>query len=65
MLSKELLNFICCPKCKSDLEYDEKQNILICNTCKVYYKVVDDIPILLESEALPLEKLGEEKNENK
>ncbi len=62
MLSKELLEFICCPKCKKDLFYDEKRNILICKNCKVFYKVIDDIPILLESEAQSLEEKNKEDN---
>ena len=58
MLSKELLEFICCPRCRGDLIYDERCNILICKNCKVFYKVIDDIPILLESEAISIEKGG-------
>jgi len=62
MLPKELLEFICCPKCKKDLLYDKERNILTCKNCKVFYKVIDDIPILLESEAISIKEIGE-KNE--
>mgnify|MGYP001627111873 CR=1 FL=1 len=55
MLSKELLEILACPKCKGDLLYDEKRNILICKSCGVYYPVEEDIPILLIDSAKPLE----------
>jgi len=53
-LSKELLEIIACPKCKGDLEYQEKENRLICNKCKLIYEVKDDIPVMLIDEAKPL-----------
>jgi len=51
MLSKELLDILACPKCKGDLEYDEKNNKLICNSCRLKYDIKDDIPIMLIDEA--------------
>ena len=54
MIDKRLLEIIVCPKCKSDLTYDENKNVLICNNCLIYYPIEDDIPILLEEEAKPL-----------
>ncbi len=60
MLSKELLEILACPKCKGDLTYDEKRNVLICLTCKIYYPIEDDIPILLIDSARPLEELKED-----
>ncbi len=56
MINQELLEIIVCPKCKKDLEYNQEKDILICNNCKVYYPIEDDIPILLEDEAKPLEE---------
>jgi len=50
-LKKELLEILACPVCKGDLENDEKNNMLICNKCKLKYPVKDDIPIMLEEEA--------------
>ncbi len=47
MLSKELLDIICCPKCRADLIYDAAAGTLTCTKCGKVYEVKDDIPILL------------------
>ncbi len=46
-LSKELLEVLACPACKSDLNYLRKQNKLVCKKCKKEFKVKDGIPIML------------------
>ena len=51
MLSKELQDILACPKCKGDLEYDKKNEKLICNKCRLKYDIKDDIPIMLIDEA--------------
>ncbi len=51
MLNQELLDILACPKCKGDLEYDQKNDRLICNECRLKYTVKDDIPIMLIDEA--------------
>jgi hypothetical protein len=51
MLDRELLEILACPKCKGKLEYKEKENELICHTCRLKYEVRDDIPIMLIEEA--------------
>jgi len=67
MLDKELLDILACPKCKGkmvvrnesgkeeikqyDLEYDEKNQRLICHNCRLKFKIEDDIPIMLIEEA--------------
>ena len=51
MLNQELLDILACPKCKGDLEYDRKNNKLICNSCRLRYAIKDDIPIMLIDEA--------------
>lgn len=50
-LSPELLSILVCPACKGDLHYDESAQSLTCNACKLRYKVVDDIPVMLVEEA--------------
>jgi uncharacterized protein YbaR (Trm112 family) len=50
-LSPELLSILVCPACKGDLQYDEAAPSLSCNACKLRYKVVDDIPVMLVEEA--------------
>jgi uncharacterized protein YbaR (Trm112 family) len=47
MLKKELLDILCCPKCKGDLAYDSELNTLTCKVCRKVYPVENDIPILL------------------
>ncbi len=51
MLKRELLEILCCPKCKGDLVYDKEKEELICYNCKLAYPVMDDIPIMLIDEA--------------
>ncbi len=46
-MKQELLEILCCPKCKADLKYDEKTSTLTCVSCKTVYQVKDNIPILL------------------
>jgi uncharacterized protein YbaR (Trm112 family) len=57
MLDKRLLDLLVCPKCRGDLEYKEKDDLLICRHCGLAYPVKDDIPIMLVEEA----KMYEEK----
>jgi uncharacterized protein YbaR (Trm112 family) len=53
-LSKDLLDILCCPKCKGDLLMSDDGSGLICPACSVIYPIQDDIPIMLIDEALPL-----------
>jgi uncharacterized protein YbaR (Trm112 family) len=46
-MKQELLEIICCPKCKADLIYDEKKSSLTCVSCRTVYEIKDNIPILL------------------
>lgn len=50
MLSKELLDILCCPKCHSDLHYEPEKAILTCKNCGKVYKVKDDIPIMMDDD---------------
>ena len=51
MFSKELQDILACPKCKGDLEYDTKNEKLICQKCRLKYDIKEDIPIMLIDEA--------------
>lgn len=51
MLKKELLDILACPACKGELTYDEENQKLICNSCRLKYRIEDDIPIMLIEEA--------------
>lgn len=50
MLSKELLDILCCPKCHGDLLYEPEKNTLTCKSCGKVYQIKDDIPIMLVDE---------------
>jgi uncharacterized protein len=47
MLKKDLLDILCCPKCKGDLAYAPEQNTLTCKKCGKVYQIKNDIPIML------------------
>ncbi|UCE67052.1 MAG: Trm112 family protein [Candidatus Zixiibacteriota bacterium] len=51
MLNKKLLDILACPGCKGDLEYKKEENELICNKCRLRYRIEEDIPIMLIEEA--------------
>lgn len=51
MLDEELLKILACPQCKGDLDYKEKEAQLLCQTCRLIYRIEDDIPIMLIDEA--------------
>ena len=51
MLSKQLLDVIACTKCKGELNYDTRKNVLLCSKCRLRYKVVKDIPDMLLEDA--------------
>jgi uncharacterized protein YbaR (Trm112 family) len=50
-LSTDLLSILVCPACKGDLAYDAEAQTLTCPKCRLRYKVVDDIPVMLVDEA--------------
>ncbi len=54
-VSKELLEILCCPKCKGDIQLNDAQDGLICGACKLLYPIRDDIPIMLIEEAISLD----------
>jgi uncharacterized protein YbaR (Trm112 family) len=51
MLDQKLLQILACPKCKGDLEYDQKNSKLVCHACRLKYDIRDDIPIMLIDQA--------------
>ena len=51
MIDKELLDILVCPVSKGKLEYNEKENVLICYESRLKYPVEDDIPIMLPERA--------------
>ncbi|MEK6948172.1 MAG: Trm112 family protein [Nanoarchaeota archaeon] len=47
MIRKELLEILACPKCKNDVEYNKKKNILRCDKCNKDYIIKNNIPIMI------------------
>jgi uncharacterized protein len=55
-IKKELLDILCCPKCKGEIELTSSGDGLICYNCGLLYPIRDDIPIMLIDEAIPIKK---------
>jgi len=51
MLDEKLLDLLCCPKCKGELRYDDANQKLICESCRLKYSIKNDIPVMLIDEA--------------
>ena len=54
-LAAELKEILACPKCKGELEFREEKQEIVCRTCKLVYRIEDDIPVMLVDEAKPLQ----------
>jgi len=54
-IDKELLDILACPKCKGAIHLNDEQDGLICENCRLIYRIEDDIPVMLIDEATPLE----------
>ncbi len=55
-LNKDLLDILACPKCKGDLKLTSKEDGLICEKCRLVYPIVEEIPVMLVEEAIPLDE---------
>ncbi len=58
MISKELLDILCCPETKADLVLDGNTLVSVDKNTRRRYRIEDDIPIMLieESEQLGMEE---------
>jgi uncharacterized protein len=54
MLDPRLLEILACPRCKGPVAVDAEHTSLTCPTCRLRYRVEDDIPIMLVEEAEPV-----------
>lgn len=50
-ISKDLLDILVCPLCKSPVELKQDQSGLKCVQCKRVYPIRDEIPVMLVDEA--------------
>lgn len=66
MISKDLLDILCCPETKADLVLDGNTLVSTDKESRRLYRIEDDIPIMLieESEQLSLEKWEETMKEH-
>ncbi len=46
-ISKELMDIMACPGCKSDLKLSDDKKELICSKCGAKYEIKDGIPVLV------------------
>ncbi len=53
-MNKNLLVIVVCPICKSQLQFDELKDELICKVDTLAYPIRDDIPVMLVDEARSL-----------
>lgn len=60
-LNKELLDILVCPASKGKLELTPEEDGLICRESGLVYPIVDGIPVMLTSEAVPLAEWPEKK----
>ena len=55
MISNKILNILVCPVTKSRLYFNKDTNELISLPARLAYKIKDEIPVMLESEARELD----------
>src|SRR5262249_22572903 len=51
VISSELLEVLACPRCKQKIELSEDGQVLICQSDRLRYPIVDGIPVMLVEEA--------------
>lgn len=52
MLSKELLEILCCPKCHGELLYESEEKTLTCKQCQKVYEINNNIPLMIIDDEL-------------
>ncbi len=55
-INKDLLEILACPRCKGPIQPASDPDSLICGRCRLRYPVRDDIPVMLDEEATPLDE---------
>jgi len=54
-MDTRLIELLVCPLCKGPLHREPQGQSLICRTDRLAFPIRDGIPIMLESEAIPVE----------
>lgn len=57
-MDPKLLEILACPKSKQPLTLGKGGHYLICEAEGIAYPIIDGIPYLLESSAVPIQKIG-------
>lgn len=55
-VNPELLEILVCPGCKGEIYLSDDKSGLVCENCRLFYEIRDDIPVMLVDEAKPLNK---------
>lgn len=50
-VSKDLLDILVCPICKTPVELKQDEKGLRCPQCRLVYPIRDDVPVMLVDEA--------------
>lgn len=50
-IDQELLEILACPKCKGEVQLEDGESFLVCHSCRLKYRIEDDIPVMLIDEA--------------
>ncbi|UCG37800.1 MAG: Trm112 family protein [bacterium] len=50
-IDQELLDILACPKCKGPVQLENGGHFLACHSCRLKYRIEDDIPVMLIDEA--------------
>jgi len=53
-IDQELLDILACPKCKGEVKLENGGSSLVCHSCRLKYRIEDDIPVMLIDEAKEL-----------
>lgn len=58
----QLVALLVCPACKGDLKFEKEgdREGFLCPSCQVVYPIVDEIPVMLIEESMPVEKWRKE-----
>lgn len=51
MIRKEILDILACPKCKDEIIYDKKRDVIICKKCRLIYPIINDMPDMIIQDA--------------
>ena len=52
-ISRELIDILACPACKSEVELTSDRSGVRCDSCHLIYPVKEGIPVMLIDEAVP------------